>query len=154
MGGLDDLFFAHMEEIDLCWRAKLLGYEVWALPSSKVYHVGGGTLPNESPHKLYLNYRNSLLMLWKNLPDKIRWRRLFVRKLLDGASAMIYLITGKIESCKAVWRAHRDYSRMKRELDPSPFSEEINNKGYYPYSIVLKFYLSRGRITFDKLKNL
>lgn len=154
LGGLEELFFAHMEEIDLCWRAKLLGYEVWAIPSSKIYHVGGGTLPNESPHKLYLNYRNSLLMLWKNLPDKVRWRRLFVRKLLDGASAMIYLITGKIENLKAVWRAHRDYSRMKRELDPSPFSEEINNKGYYPHSIVLKFYLSRGKITFDKLKDL
>ena len=154
LGGLEELFFAHMEEIDLCWRAKLLGYEVWAIPSSIVYHVGGGTLPNESPHKLYLNYRNSLLMLWKNLPDKIRWRRLFVRKLLDGASAIIYLITGRIENLKAVWRAHRDYYRMKRELDPSPFSEEINNKGYYPYSIVLKFYLSRGKITFDKLKDI
>src|SRR5574344_1219898 len=86
LGGLDESFFAHMEEIDLCWRAKLLGYEVWCVPSSVIYPVGGGTFHNNSPQKLYLNYRNNLLMLYKNLPEKIRGRRLFVRRCLDGAS--------------------------------------------------------------------
>ncbi|MBR5100524.1 MAG: glycosyltransferase family 2 protein, partial [Bacteroidales bacterium] len=75
LSGLDESFFAHMEEIDFCWRAKLLGYQVWCVPASTVYHVGGGTLPNNSPRKLYFNYRNNLLMLYKNLPDSIRRRR-------------------------------------------------------------------------------
>ncbi|MFA7034502.1 MAG: glycosyltransferase family 2 protein, partial [Bacteroidales bacterium] len=113
LGGLDESFFAHMEEIDLCWRAKLLGYEVWCVPSSVVYHVGGGTLPNNSPNKLYFNYRNNLLMLYKNLPEKIRSRRLFVRRCLDGVSALVYLVTGKWSYFKAVCRAHRDYRKMK-----------------------------------------
>lgn len=154
LGGLDESFFAHMEEIDLCWRAKLLGYEVWCVTSSTVYHVGGGTLPNNSPRKLYFNYRNNLLMLYKNLPDKIRRSRLFARMCLDGASAALYLLTGKWSYLKAVVKAHRDYRKMKAEIDPSPFEEEKNNNGYYPYSILLRFYLSGGKLTFDKLKKL
>ncbi len=152
LGGLDESFFAHMEEIDLCWRAKLLGYEVWCVPSSVVYHVGGGTLPNNSPNKLYFNYRNNLLMLYKNLPEKIRSRRLFVRRCLDGVSALVYLVTGKWSYFKAVCRAHRDYRKMKKEIDPSSFSEENNNKGYYSGSIVLRFFLSGGQLTFDKIR--
>ena len=69
-GGFDDDFFAHMEEIDLCWRIKNLGYKIYCYPCSQVYHVGGGTLPNETPAKLFFNFRNSLYLLLKNLPDK------------------------------------------------------------------------------------
>lgn len=151
LGGLDEAFFAHMEEIDLCWRAKLLGYQVWCIPQSKVYHLGGGTLPNDSPRKLYLNYRNNLLLLYKNLPEKIRSGRIAFRKCLDAASAAIYLLTGRFKCFAAVCRAHRDYRKMKKSLDPSPFEEESNNIGLYDHSIVLKFFLSRKKLTFDQL---
>ena len=152
LGGLDESFFAHMEEIDFCWRAKLLGYQVWCIPASKVWHVGGGTLPNNSPRKLYFNYRNNLLMLYKNLPDRIRRRRIFIRMCLDGASAAVYLLTGRWSFFKAVWTAHRDYRRMRRDLDPSPFEEERNHVGLYPASIILQFFLSRKKLRWSDIE--
>lgn len=152
LGGLDESFFAHMEEIDLCWRAKLLGYQVWAVPSSKVYHLGGGTLPNNSPRKLFFNYRNNLLMLHKNLPDSIRRRRIFARMILDGVSAMIYLLTGRFSFFKAVVSAHKDFKKMRKEIDTSPFDEERDNVGYYEGRIVLRFFLSGKRLRFSSLR--
>jgi len=152
LGGLDGLFFAHMEEIDFCWRAKLLGFEVWAVPQAKVYHVGGGTLPNNAPRKLYFNYRNNLLMLYKNLPGNVRWRTIAIRKMLDFCSAMVYLFTFKWESCKAVFQAHRDYRKLKREEDHSVFSEGFNDHGHYRGSILLMFFLSGKKLTFDKIR--
>lgn len=151
LGGLDESFFAHMEEIDLCWRAKLLGYQVWCVPQSKVYHLGGGTLPAKSPEKLYLNFRNNLLMMHKNLPESIRRERLFVRRLLDTASAAVYLFTGKWLYFKAVLKAHRDFRSMRKEIDQSPFDEERNNVGYFPGSIVLRYFLSMGKLTFGQI---
>lgn len=152
LGGLDDSFFAHMEEIDFCWRAKLLGYQVWCVPQSKVYHLGGGTLPNNSPHKLYLNYRNNLLMLYKNLPESIRVGRIFARLCLDGTSAAVYLLTFRWSFFKAVVRAHSDYRKMKRGIEPSPVEEERNNVGYYPHSIVLQFFLSGRKLRYEGLR--
>ena len=152
LGGLDELFFAHMEEIDFCWRAKLLGYQVWCVPAATVWHVGGGTLPNNSPRKLYFNYRNNLLMLYKNLPDSIRRSRIFVRMLLDGLSACVYLLTGKWSFFKSVWQAHRDYRRMRREEDPSPFEEERNNIGIYYRSIILRFFLSGKKLRWSDIE--
>ena len=152
LGGLDELFFAHMEEIDFCWRAKMLGYQVWCVPASKVWHVGGGTLPNNSPRKLYFNYRNNLLMLYKNLPDSVRAQRIFVRMLLDGLSACVYLLTGKWSFFKAVWKAHRDYRRLRREEDPSPFEEERNNIGIYYRSIILRFFLSGKKLRWSDIE--
>ena len=152
LGGLDDSFFAHMEEIDFCWRAKLLGSQVWCVPASTVWHVGGGTLPNNSPQKLYFNYRNNLLMLYKNLPESIRRRRIYIRMLLDGASAAVYLVTGRWSFFKSVWRAHRDYRRMRRDEDPSPFEEECNNIGLYDGSIVLRFFLSGKRLRWSDIE--
>lgn len=152
LGGLDDSFFAHMEEIDFCWRAKLLGYQVWCVPASTVYHVGGGTLPNNSPRKLYFNYRNNLLMLYKNLPDRIRWSRIFLRMCLDDASALIYLLTGRWSYFTAVWKAHHDYRRMRRDEDPSPFEEERNNIGLYDGSIVLRFFLSKKSLRWSDIE--
>ena len=152
LGGLDELFFAHMEEIDFCWRAKLLGYQVWCVPTSTVWHVGGGTLPNNSPRKLYFNYRNNLLMLYKNLPEKLRRRRIFVRMCLDGASAAVYLFTGKWAFFKAVWTAHRDYRRLRRQEDASPFEEARNNIGCYDGSIVLKFFRSGKKLRWSDVE--
>lgn len=116
LGGLDGRFFAHMEEIDLCWRMQLAGHKVTVVPQSLVYHLGGGTLPQNSPQKLYLNYRNNLLMLDNNLARTIGRRkaaiRIFVRKLLDGCSAAVYLLSLRPEYFKAVWRAHRDAAKL------------------------------------------
>lgn len=118
LGGLDDRFFAHMEEIDLCWRIQLSGFKVTVVPSSVVYHIGGGTLPKKSPYKLFLNYRNNLLMLENNLPRTIgrkkAMRRIATRMILDGLSGIVYLITGKWESFKAVIKAHREYRKLRR----------------------------------------
>lgn len=118
MGGLDKRFFAHMEEIDLCWRMQLEGWSVWNVPASKVYHVGGGTLPKTSPFKLRLNFRNNLLMLQKNLPaslgstSKAR-RRIFIRMTLDGVSAILYLLTFRWSCFKAVIQAHKEYRALR-----------------------------------------
>ncbi len=136
LGGLDSRFFAHMEEIDLCWRMQLHGHKVTVVPESVVYHVGGGTLPAESPFKLRLNYRNNLLMLTNNLARTFALkmykegvpaekaaekgcrkavRRIFMRKCLDGLSAAVYLLTGKSGYFKAVWEAHREYRSLAGE---------------------------------------
>ena len=152
LGGLDELFFAHMEEIDFCWRAKLLGFQVWAVPQAAVYHVGGGTLPNNAPRKLYYNYRNNLLMLYKNLPGNMRWRRIALRMTLDFCSAMVYLVTFRWEAFKTVFKAHRDYRKLRKQEDPSVFSEEINDIGLYKGSILLKFFFSGKKLTCDKLR--
>ena len=127
--GLDDRFFAHMEEIDLCWRMQLEGWKVTVIPESMVYHLGGGTLPKNSPQKLYLNYRNNILLPDNNLARTIGRRRaalrIFCRKLLDGCSAMVYLLSFRMDFFRAVWRAHRDASRLiaeKRSGNDAPDS--------------------------------
>ena len=127
LGGLDSRFFAHMEEIDYCWRLQLKGHKVTVVPQSLVYHVGGGTLSNDSPFKLKLNYRNNLLMLQNNLaktlvsdgesPSKAlreASRRIFQRKCLDGCSAAVYLLTGKFKCFKSVIEAHKEAGMMSR----------------------------------------
>lgn len=116
MGGLDESFFAHMEEIDLCWRTMLQGMEVWVVPESKIYHVGGGTLPNDSPRKLYLNFRNNLLMMHKNLPSGYRFFILLERRCIDLAIAVMYFLKGKREFGNSVFAAHRDYRKMKNQI--------------------------------------
>lgn len=161
VGGLDESFFAHMEEIDFCWRAKLLGHEVWVVPQSTVYHVGGGTLPNNSPRKLYLNYRNNLLMLYKNLPFReddtaalIR-RNLFLfkRMCIDILSGGAYLLQGKWQFFKAVANAHSDYRKMKGAAKISPRlisytnASSKNLSGAYNKSIILKFFTGRKRFS-------
>ena len=148
LGGLDDRFFAHMEEIDLCWRMQLAGYQVTVVPKSIVYHIGGGTLPNESPFKLRLNYRNNLLLLENNLAKTFRTqgysvegalgkarRRILVRMLLDGASACVYLVTKKWASYKAVVKAHAEYWKLRRKPSPDEVAsqqKEVTIHGWYP----------------------
>jgi GT2 family glycosyltransferase len=110
-GGLDVDFFAHMEEIDLCWRLRRLGYLIKVIPKSTVYHVGGGTLPNNNPHKLYLNYRNNLFLLFKNLGTLQLLPLIFIRMVLDGMSAVVYLFSGSGPYFRAVLRAHAAFYR-------------------------------------------
>lgn len=149
VGGLDDDFFAHMEEIDLCWRMKNIGYSSWCIPSSKVYHVGGGTLPNDNPRKLYFNYRNSLYMLHKNLPRGRQVLTIFSRMVLDGLSAIAYLLKGKFSFFNAVLRAHIDFwknlrmLRKKRKAIKS-FATTRNSK-IYKRSILLDFFLFKRK---------
>ncbi|RYY58002.1 MAG: glycosyltransferase family 2 protein [Chitinophagaceae bacterium] len=104
--GFDDFFFAHMEEIDLCWRIQLSGKQVWSCPSSVVYHVGGGTLPRGNSRKTFLNFRNNHIMLWKNLRPLEKMRVLPVRLVLDGVTGMKSLFSGDSGSCIAIVRAH------------------------------------------------
>ena len=137
LGGLDKDFFAHMEEIDLCWRMQLRGWTVTVVPQSFVYHIGGGTLPNESPFKLRLNFRNNLLLLENNLPATLgsrsrAHRRIFVRMCLDGCSALVYLFTGRRDFFRAVVQAHREYRQLRQpgELLPQPCMPEGLYKGW------------------------
>lgn len=115
-GGLDPAFFAHMEEIDLCWRMRRAGWKVYAVGSTAVYHLGGGSLPASDPRKTYLNFRNNLLMLHRNLPDRVRGRRLFVRRILDTAAWMKSIATMHWGDACAILRAHRDYRKMRGNL--------------------------------------
>ncbi len=118
-GGFDETFFAHQEEIDLCWRIQNRGLQILCLPSSEVYHVGGGTLPVENPHKTYLNFRNNLLLLYKNLPAGEANRILFFRKVLDGISAVRYLLRGDFANVRAILNAHFDFHQIRRKYRSS-----------------------------------
>lgn len=113
-GGLDAAFFAHMEEIDLCWRLHRMGYKVVCVPESVVYHVGGGALAYENPRKTFLNFRNNLLMLRKNLPKSKLWWVMSARWVLDYVAAMYYLLQGKPKNAKAVVDARKAYHQMKK----------------------------------------
>lgn len=110
-GGLDAAFFAHMEEIDLCWRMRNKGWKLACIPQSVVYHLGGGSLNYESPRKTYLNHRNNLLMIYKN--KKHPFGVLFVRFFLDYAAAFFYLLQGRWGAFKAVFAARHDYHKMR-----------------------------------------
>lgn len=121
-GGLDEDFFAHMEEIDLCWRIQNAGYQVWICPQSKVYHVGGGTLQKSNPRKTYYNFRNGLILLLKNLPAGKILPILVFRLILDHVAAYRFLFQGKTGDFKAIAAAHRHfilrygYWRKKRKV--------------------------------------
>lgn len=145
-GGFDDDFFAHMEEIDLCWRLQNRGYLIYSIPSSVVYHVGGGTLPNNNPFKLFLNYRNNLSMLHKNLSLRALLVVIPVRMVLDILSAFVYLVNGRLSFTKAVLKAHKQYLanistlNKKRKL-LKPFNQATRYRGL----ILVDFFILRRR---------
>jgi GT2 family glycosyltransferase len=154
--GFDPDFFAHMEEIDLCWRFHRSGYRVFCTPESVVYHVGGGALPYNSPFKTYLNFRNSLFLLYKNLPDDSLKRIIMIRRILDGIAALFFLVKGQFRSFAEVWKAHIGFYRhlsvlkTKRENLKKLYGSKnvgmILNK-----SIVFEFYIKKHK-TFSSLK--
>ena len=155
VGGLDGRFFAHMEEIDLCWRLRCRGYEVRSVASSIVYHVGGATLNAGHPRKTFLNFRNNLLMLYKNLPESDLVGVLFIRALLDYVAVAMFLLKGEWGSAKAVFRARREYRKLKSEFRASreenlrkAVSMDILERARF--SILWKYYVGRCH-TFDKL---
>ena len=117
VGGLDGRFFAHQEEIDLCWRLRARGMGIVCIPASTVYHVGGGTLPKENPRKTFLNFRNNLLLLYKNLPEQ-RLRRVMEKRLwLDALASLSFLAKGEWQSFRAVWQARREFRRIRPDFD-------------------------------------
>jgi GT2 family glycosyltransferase len=155
VGGLDHQFFAHMEEIDLCWRLKKMGYVILSVPDSTVYHVGGGTLERGNPRKTFLNFRNNLLLLYKNLPSGQRGITIFIRVIFDGISALRFLLQGAFKDFWAVLRAHRAFYGMKGSYKGTGKKNKTgkNNvivSGIYPGSIVADFFLL-GKKSFEQL---
>ncbi|MDR2860169.1 MAG: glycosyltransferase family 2 protein [Mediterranea sp.] len=153
--GLDEIFFAHMEEIDICWRLRARGREIVCIPQSKVYHVGANTLKKEDPHKTFLNFRNNLLMLYKNLPEKEFERVMCTRIILDYLAAFSFLCKGQLPNAIAVIRARREYRTIR------PFLLSIRKENlketlhsYIPEridkSILVWFYI-KGRKFFSQL---
>jgi GT2 family glycosyltransferase len=154
-GGLDARFFAHMEEIDLCWRLNARGRSVMCVPSSIVYHVGGASLNKDNPRKIYLNFRNNLLMLYKNLPQAAYHATFLIRYLFDFLAYLHLLIQGDFKSADAVVEAHSDFLKMRSSFQ---FSRRENLKKttvkhipvQYRKSILLDFYL-RGKRTYQSI---
>ena len=155
-GGLDGRFFAHNEEIDLCWRMRLRGRKIMCLPESYVYHVGGGTLPKENPMKTYLNFRNNLTMLYKNLPEEELRGVMCWRWLLDYVAAWQTLIlNGKWGDFKAIYRARRDFKRWLPEYKEERARvqntrKKDNDDGRKRYSLLWQYYV-RGHKYFSEL---
>ncbi|WP_072530588.1 glycosyltransferase family 2 protein [Bacteroides ilei] len=118
VGGLDGRFFAHMEEIDLCWRLNSRGYRLVCIPQSVVYHVGGATLKKENPRKTFLNFRNNLLMLYKNLPDEDLKPVMRMRALLDFIASMVYVAKLDFRNAKAVWNARKEFMALREQFKP------------------------------------
>ncbi len=159
-GGLDEDFFAHMEEIDLCWRLKNLGYKIGYCAESTVYHVGGGTLNKSNPRKTFLNFRNSRSLLHKNLPKHILKNKNYIRDLLDWIAWLKILLIDSKEDADAVKNALKNYRASKKILDSKRQANEIlekyasvgrhNTFGIYNSSIVWKYFICKIK-TFSKL---
>ncbi len=114
VGGLDERFFAHMEEIDLCWRLRARGKQIVCIPESVVYHVGGATLKRENPRKTFLNFRNNLIMLYKNLPSAELNHVMRIRTVLDYIAALSFLFKFQLPNALAVWRARKEFYLLKQ----------------------------------------
>ena len=146
-GGLDGRFFAHNEEIDLCWRLNIMGRRVVCIPQSKVYHLGGGTLPKGNPQKTYLNFRNNLTMLYKNLPDNQLQRVMLVRWCLDYLAAFQMLILKRdIGGFKAIFRARHDFKKWKKDFanDRKKIQgcrQTTNDVGRSSFSLLWQYYI-------------
>jgi len=146
LGGFENLFFAHMEEIDLCWRMTKKGYKLGYTGNVSVYHVGGGTLSRTSPFKTYLNYRNNLLMLYRNLTFVGFFKVMLVRGFLDMAALIFFVVTGKGIHAQKILKAYSDFFNMKDQIDKSnPLAPKLpsNSAGKKVYSIIGTYYLKR-----------
>ena len=152
VGGFDGDFFAHMEEIDLCWRMKHAGYQIFACGESEVYHVGGGTLPKTNPYKTFLNFRNGLAMLYKNHPDKGLYRTLLTRLILDGIAGIKFLFFDSWEDCWAVARAHFNFhANFYKWHKKRKKVQKKNNLGQiFKHNIVWQYFV-KGKERFDEM---
>lgn len=145
LGGLDNKFFAHMEEIDLCCRILNAGYRVCAISASKVYHVGGASLSQGNPKKTYLNFRNNLLLLHKNLPQRKGKRVLFIRRLADTLAFAMFLVKGDIPNARAIIRAHNDFRKMRKEYTTFPDTDTLSRQPGANKSAILARYIKRKK---------
>lgn len=149
VNGFDEDFFAHQEEIDLCWRIHHLKKRIIFCPESVVYHVGGATLPSHNPKKTYLNFRNNLFVLLKNLPRKNMYQVLFTRMVLDGIAGVRFLFQGKGKFTWAIITAHfsfyRNFSRFKKKRTNSSFT------AYYKIKSVVWAYFIRNKKHFSDI---
>ena len=158
VGGLDEDFFAHMEEIDLCWRLKSRGKRIMCVPQSAVYHIGGGTLKVENPYKTFLNFRNNLLLLYKNLPHKSLKKIFDVRFYLDNLAALHLLIQGRMQNARAVLDARTDFRKVvgkfndKRNENILKSNTSID-KEIVQSSIIFEFYI-KGNKKFSQIKRV
>lgn len=154
LGGLEPAFFAHMEEIDFCWRAKNVGFKVMYNGHSRVYHVGGGTLHKSNPRKTYLNFRNGLALLYKNTPTKELISSLLLRILLDWVAALRMIFAGQHKDARAVLDAHTDLLRnsaywRRRRREQQPKGNFPQQSGVYNGSIVWKYFIQQKRVVKD-----
>ena len=151
VGGLDKDFFAHMEEIDLCWRIRQKGFSVKVIPQSIVYHLGGGSLPASNPKKTYLNFRNNLFLLYKNLPEKRGRKVLFIRRLYDTLAFLMFLVKADWRNAKAILDAHRDFRKGKpRYKGVQPYRSIECDYPCFRKNIILDYYL-KGKRTYNKI---
>lgn len=154
-GGLDGRFFAHNEEIDLCWRLRIAGKKIMCIPASRVYHLGGGTLPQGNPRKTYLNFRNNLTMLYKNLPENRLMSVMRIRLVLDYVAALQSLLKGNIGDVKAIYKARKDFNLWKKDFLADRKSIQAArrlpvDRDLSPISILWQFYV-RGKKTWRNL---
>ncbi|MBW7840498.1 MAG: glycosyltransferase family 2 protein [Chitinophagaceae bacterium] len=152
VGGFDDFFFAHQEEIDWCWRVKNNGKKVYVCPSSIVYHLGGGSLAHDNPRKLFLNYRNNLIMIWKNLSASEKAGTILLRMVLDGVAGIRFLFTGKFRYCFTIAEAHFSFYRwlfIKKRINTANRPLK-SHSGVYNGSIVWE-YFGRGKKIFSDI---
>ena len=155
-GGLDEFFFAHQEEIDFCWRVQLAGYKIMACPASIVYHVGGGTLPKGNERKVYLNFRNNMIMLAKNLPLSQALWKIPVRVFLDAVSAWKSLLAGEATYFVAVVDAHFGFVSWwlrSRKKSLYPVQKHTTLTGWYAHSVVWQHFVLRKRRFTEIIKN-
>jgi GT2 family glycosyltransferase len=154
--GFDDTFFVHMEEIDLCWRMQNAGFVVCYVPDTSVWHIGGGTLGYNSPGKVYYNFRNSLIMLAKNLPQRQMRKTIFIRQLLDGVAAIMLLFRSGHASFLAVVKAHNDFRKARTAIKTfrtmSPHPDMYNTPHTMMNKSLLFEYYIRGKRFFTELK--
>ncbi len=142
VGGFDDDFFAHMEEIDLCWRLSNEGFSIKYTPKSTVYHVGGGTLAYESPFKTYLNFRNGLYLLFKNLPKKQLYKKIPVRLLLDWISIFYFLLQGKGKHSVAIIKAQIEVVKNLKKNISKRKGRNTSKRITENYSVVWKYFIT------------
>lgn len=149
-GRLDPVFFAHFEEIDLCWRIHHLGYSVWSVPDSVVYHLGGGTLDMGSPRKTFYNFRNNLFLLFKNLPSQRLFGLILLRLFLDGLAGIHFLLQGKAAHTRAILKSHISfYAHLGLLMHARQELKAVRRKkwpsGVYRRSVIVDFYLRKRR---------
>lgn len=145
-GGLDARFFAHMEEIDLCCRIRAAGYKIACVPASVVFHVGGASLAKGNPRKTYLNFRNNLLLLHKNMPARKGKKRLFIRRMYDSLAWLMFMAKFDFANARAILKAHADFRKMRPLYTDLPLTDSFTSLPGTDRNIIIEHYLKRKKI--------